>query len=121
LESRLFTPEKAIFPGFLMGLKMGVISCCRIRSLGLYIPVRARVMERHGIEEEVIVHPVDGMQLSEGYIRENDATHFRGCLPGMEPSEGDTVDEVLHRLEKKAKAYYGDDVVVEIVPGAKVD
>jgi len=66
------------------------------------------------IEEEVIVHPVDGMQLSEGYIREDLKNHFQGCLPGMEPSAGDTVDEVLCRLEKKAKAFYGDDVVVEI-------
>ena len=73
-------------------------------------------MKRHGIKQEVIVHPVDGMQLSEGYIREDEATHFKGCLPGMEPSAGDTVDEVLFRLEKKAKAYYGDDVVVEIAP-----
>ncbi len=77
-------------------------------------------MNRHGIEEEVIVHPVDGMQLSEGYIREDEATHFLGCLPGLEPSAGDTVDEVLDRLEKKAKAYYGDDVVVEIVPNENV-
>ncbi|MEE9368769.1 MAG: hypothetical protein V3V05_07880 [Pontiella sp.] len=76
-------------------------------------------MKKHDIEE-VIVHPVDGMQLSEGYIREDEATHFMGCLPGMEPSAGDTVDEVLSRLEKKAKAYYGDDIVVEIVPSTKV-
>ena len=73
-------------------------------------------MEKQGIDEEVIVHPVDGMQLSEGYIREDKAAHFMGCLPGMEPSAGDTIDEVLVRLEKKAKAYYGDDVVVEIAP-----
>ena len=66
------------------------------------------------IDEEVIVHPVDGMQLSEGYIREDKATRFRGYLPGMEPSAGDTVDEVLGRLEQKAKALYGDDVVCEI-------
>ncbi|MDF7798848.1 hypothetical protein P4C99_05210 [Pontiellaceae bacterium B1224] len=66
------------------------------------------------IDEEVIVHPVGGMQLSEGYIREDKATHFRGYLPGMEPSAGDTVDEVLGRLERKARAFYGDDIVVEI-------
>ena len=77
-------------------------------------------MERHGIAKEVIVHPVDGMQLSEGYILEDEATHFMGCLPGIEPSAGDTVDEVLTRLQEKAKAYYGDDVVVEIVPETKV-
>lgn len=73
-------------------------------------------MKKCVIDEEVIVHPVDGMQLSEGYIREDDKAHFRGCLPGMEPEAGDTVDEVLSRLEEKAKAYYGDDVVVEITP-----
>ncbi len=66
------------------------------------------------IDEEVVVHPMDGMQLSEGYIREDKRTRFRGCLPGMEPEAGDTVIEVLSRLEVKAKAYYGDDVVVEI-------
>ena len=73
-------------------------------------------MKHRFIDEEVIVHPADGMQLSEGYIREDEATHFKGCLPGIEPSEGDTVDEVLIKLEQKAKAYYGDDVVVEIAP-----
>jgi hypothetical protein len=77
--------------------------------------VRKRFMNKCIIDEEVVVHPVDGMQLSEGYIREDQARHFRGCLPGMEPSAGDTVDEVLGRLEQKAKAFYGDDVVVEIV------
>ena len=65
-------------------------------------------------EEEITVHPIHGMQLSEGYIREDEATHFKGCLPGIEPDAGDTIDEVIVRLEKKAKAYYGDDVVVEI-------
>ncbi|MDZ8118121.1 hypothetical protein [Pontiella agarivorans] len=71
-------------------------------------------MRRCIIEEEVIVHPVNGMQLSEGYIREDGQAHFRGCLPGIEPEAGDTVDEVLTRLDAKAKAYYGDDVIVEI-------
>jgi hypothetical protein len=71
-------------------------------------------MQHYGIEEEVIVHPLDGMQLSEGYIREDATVHFKGCLPGMEPSAGDTIDEVLMCLEAKAKAYYGEDVVVEI-------
>ncbi len=73
-------------------------------------------MDKCVIDEEVIVHPVDGMQLSEGYIREDQTDHFQGCLPGMEPSAGDTLDEVLGRLEKKAKAFYGDDVVVELAP-----
>ncbi len=71
-------------------------------------------MRRFCIEEEVIVHPIDGMQLSSGTIRGDATRHFMGNLPGLEPSAGDTVDEVLMRLERKAKAYYGDDVVVEI-------
>ena len=75
-------------------------------------------MRRLLIEQEVVVHPVDGMQLSEGFIREDEATHFFGCLPGMEPEAGDTIDEVLTRLDRKAKAYYGDDVVVEIASHA---
>lgn len=73
-------------------------------------------MNRRPIEEEVIVHPVDGMQLCEGYIREGETARFRGCLPGMEPEAGETIDEVLFRLNRKAKAYYGEDVVVEIAP-----
>jgi hypothetical protein len=75
-------------------------------------------MKKKRREEEITVHPVHGMQLSEGYIREDEQTHYKGCLPGIEPSAGDTIDEVVMRLEKKAKAYYGDDVVVEITPGA---
>jgi hypothetical protein len=71
-------------------------------------------MNRCIIEQEVIVHPLNGMQLSEGYIREDMIMHFQGCLPGIEPSDGNSVDEVLHRLERKAKAYYGEDVVVEL-------
>lgn len=71
-------------------------------------------MNKDAIDEEVVVHPVDGMQLSEGYIRKDDSTRFRGCLLGMEPEAGDTIDEVLSRLQTKAKAFYGDDVVVEI-------
>jgi hypothetical protein len=66
------------------------------------------------LEEEVIVHPVGGMQLSAGYIRENGGSRFVGSLPGMSPAIGDTVEDVLERLERKAKTYYGDDVVVEI-------
>ena len=66
------------------------------------------------IEREVSVHPVDGMQLSEGSIRTNGTKRFVGNLPGLSPSIGDTVEDVLERLERKAKVYYGDDVVVEI-------
>ncbi|MEI6892454.1 MAG: hypothetical protein V5783_09810 [Pontiella sp.] len=71
-------------------------------------------MKKSMINEGVVVHPAGGMQLAEGYIREDESCHFKGCLPGMEPSAGDTVDEVLYGLEEKAKAFYGDDVVVEI-------
>ncbi|VGO20638.1 hypothetical protein [Pontiella sulfatireligans] len=73
-------------------------------------------MRNYGIDEEVVVRPIDGMQLSEGFIREDQPQHFLGCLPGLEPAGGDTLDDVLFRLAKKAKAYYGDDVVVEIAP-----
>ena len=71
---------------------------------------------KRGSIEEVVVRPVDGMQLSEGYIQKDGSHHFLGGLPGMELSAGDTLDEVLKRIEKKAKAYYGDDVIVEIAP-----
>ncbi|WP_372806292.1 hypothetical protein [Pontiella sp.] len=73
-------------------------------------------MMKYSMKEEVVVHPVDGMQLTEGYIREDGAAHYRGCLPGLEPEAGDTIEDVLLRLARKAKAYYGDDVVVELVP-----
>jgi hypothetical protein len=72
-------------------------------------------MHKAGIEEDVVVHPVGGMQLSEGRISEDGRARFRGRLPGIEVSEGQSVDEVLQRLEIKAKAYYGEDVVVELV------
>ena len=72
-------------------------------------------MKTYIIEEDVVVHPVGGMQLSEGFIREDKPHHFEGSLPGMEPDAGDTMDEVLSQMEAKAKAYYGDDVVVEII------
>ena len=65
-------------------------------------------------EEEIVVHPIHGMQLSEGYIRKNNAKGFLGCLPGLAPYAGKTKEEVRTRLEKEAKAYYGDDVIVEI-------
>jgi len=67
-------------------------------------------------EEEVVVHPVDGMQLSEGTIKEDGSHHVWGSLPGMKPLVGETFLEVLERLETNAKVYYGDDVVVEIAP-----
>ena len=66
------------------------------------------------IEREVSVHPVGGMQLCEGYIRTNGKKRFVGNLPGLSPSIGNTIEDVLERLEKQAKVYYGDDVIVEI-------
>ena len=68
------------------------------------------------IEEEVIVRPIHGMQLSEGYIRKDDGKGFLGSLPGLAPSIGKTAEEARARLELQAKAYYGDDVVVEFAP-----
>jgi len=70
------------------------------------------------IEEEIIVHPIRGMQLSEGYIRKDNSKGFLGSLPGLLPSIGKTKEEVRVRLEQEAKAYYGDDVVVEILSRA---
>jgi hypothetical protein len=69
-------------------------------------------------DEEIIVHPVHGMQLSEGYIRKDNSKGFLGCLPGLVPSVGKTKEEVRVRLEEEAKEYYGDDVIVEIAPCA---
>ena len=68
--------------------------------------------------EELVVHPIRGMQLSEGYLRKDDAKGFLGCLPGIVSTVGKTKEEVLARLEEKAKAYYGDDVIVEVAPCA---
>ncbi len=70
------------------------------------------------IEEEIIVHPIHGMQLSEGYIRKDNSRGFLGCLPGLLPSAGKTMEEVRARLECEAKVYYGDDVIVEIATRA---
>ncbi|MEN7973945.1 MAG: hypothetical protein ABFR47_08950 [Verrucomicrobiota bacterium] len=70
------------------------------------------------IEEEIIVHPVHGMQLSEGFIRKDNSNGFLGSLPGLLPSRGKTKEEVRAHLEEEAKTYYGEDVVVEIVPRA---
>ena len=67
------------------------------------------------IVEEVIVHPVDGMQLAEGYICVDASLRYVGNLPGMSCLSGDTLEDVLDLLERKAKAFYGDDVVVEVV------
>ena len=67
------------------------------------------------IEVEIVVHPLHGMQLSEGYIREDDPAGFLGCLPGLEPLRGRTREEVRAALEQEAQDYYGDDVIVEIV------
>ncbi len=73
-------------------------------------------MKANEIEEEIVVHPVDGMQLSEGYIRQDEAKHVFGWLPGIGALSGDSINEVLLRLEQLAKAYYGDDVIIEVAP-----
>lgn len=65
-------------------------------------------------EEEVIVHPVDGMQIAEGYIREDRTHHFFGIIPGLRPVVGNAFMDVLKRLDMEAKEYFGDDVVVEM-------
>jgi len=70
------------------------------------------------IEEEIIVHPIHGMQLSEGYIRKDNSKGFLGCLPGLAPFAGKTKEEVRARMEQEAKEYYGEDVIVEIAPHA---
>lgn len=68
------------------------------------------------IEDEIVVRPIHGMQLSEGYIRRDNSKGFLGCLPGFLPAVGKTMEEVRIRLEKAAKIYYGDDVIVEVEP-----
>jgi hypothetical protein len=75
-------------------------------------------MEDVHIEDEIIVHPIQGMQLSEGFIRKGRIKKFRGTLPGLVSCEGETKKEVLSKMELEAKEYYGEDVVVEIVPHA---
>ncbi len=67
------------------------------------------------VEEEVVVHPEGGMQLATGSIRTDPSRRFIGNLPGMAALAGDTIDEVLRCMERFAKDYYGDDVIVEIV------
>jgi hypothetical protein len=66
-------------------------------------------------EQEIIVRPTHGMQLSEGYIRKDNSNGFLGCLLGLVPYAGKTQDEVRIHLELEAKEFYGDDVIVEIV------
>ena len=65
---------------------------------------------------EIVVHPIHGMQLSEGYIRQDNSKGFVGSLPGLLPLKGKTQEEVRMGLENEAKVYYGDDVVVELAP-----
>ncbi len=48
------------------------------------------------IEDEIVVHPIHGMQLSEGYIRKDNASGFLGCLPGLLPYKGKTKDKKKH-------------------------
>lgn len=67
------------------------------------------------IVKEVIVHPVDGMQLAAGYIRMDESQQYVGNLPGMAALIGDSVEDVLRLLDRTAKAFYGDDVIVEVV------
>ena len=86
-----------------------------VSSRGLYSVLRVVVMKAKytAKEEEVVVHPIGGMQLSEGYIRKEDKG-FLGSLPGLAPLKGECLEDVRLGLEKEAKDYYGDDVVVEI-------
>jgi hypothetical protein len=97
-----------------IGRDLAVKNLDILKNVDIYRSERKRVMKKCVIDEGVVVHPMGGMQLSEGYIREDQTVHFKGCLPGMEPSAGDTVEEVLSLLCRKAKAFYGDDVIVEI-------
>ena len=72
------------------------------------------------VEVEVVVRPIHGMQLSEGYICEDGSVGFLGRLPGLVPLKGRTREEVRVALEQEAQEYYGDDVVVEIVAARAV-
>ncbi|MCF7848169.1 MAG: hypothetical protein K9M45_04905 [Kiritimatiellales bacterium] len=72
-------------------------------------------------EMEISVHPIHGMQLSEGYIRSDKSKGFFGCLPGLVSYEGESVNEVRRELEQEAKKYYGDDVVVDITRSPNSD
>ena len=77
-------------------------------------------MKSSCIEVEIVVRPIHGMQLSEGYICEDGPVGFRGCLPGLVPFKGRTREEVRVALEQEAQSYYGDDVVVEIIAARAV-
>ena len=68
-----------------------------------------------GIEVEIVVHPTHGMQLSRGCIAEDGPIGFLGRLPGLAPRRGRTREEVRAVLERDAREFYGDDVIVEIV------
>ena len=68
-------------------------------------------------EMEVIVHPIDGMQLSAGTISRAEDHRFVGRLPGMAVSIGESIDDVLGCMDRFVKAFYGDDTVVELVHG----
>jgi len=72
------------------------------------------------VEVEVVVRPIHGMQLSEGYICEDGPMGFLGFLPGLAPLKGRTREEVRAGLEQEAQNYYGDDVIVEIVAARAV-
>ncbi len=72
------------------------------------------------IVNEVSVRTRYGMQLSEGYIRTDNSKGFLGCMVGLVPCFGKTLEEVRIHLEQEAQEYYGDDVVVEIFPGHAV-
>jgi len=71
-------------------------------------------MEYVHTEEEIIVHPIQGMQLSEGFICAGKVKKYRGILPGLASYEGESMEEVRLHMEAEAKEYYGDDVVVDI-------
>lgn len=71
-------------------------------------------MQNNHLENEIIVRPRHGMQLSTGHIL-NDGLRISGYLPALLPCVGKTVEDVRSRLEQAAKAYYGDDVIVQII------
>jgi hypothetical protein len=71
-------------------------------------------MRENVSETVIVVHPVNGMQLSEGYIRSDKMRGFYGALPGLMPSVGASMEEVRNRLEREARNFYGSDVVVEV-------
>lgn len=68
------------------------------------------------VEMRVVVRPVNGMQLSEGYIRKDRVTGYLGLLLGFTSFVGRTLEEVKTCLETKAREYYGSDILVEFMP-----